>query len=83
MFVYRARTVFEHQNGQLQDDKEQFAEFDKKCIRLVSWTVPLSDYYNPTTDFLHFMTLTNLPVSKLEPVVVMLHCMLEAVTDTE
>ena len=29
------------------------------------------------------MTLTNLPVSKLEPVVVMLHCMLEAVTDTE
>ena len=54
MFVYRARTVFEHQNGQLQDDKEQFAEFDKKCIRLVSWTVPLSDYYNPTTDFLHF-----------------------------
>ena len=48
--IHRARTVCKHQrffwahtlNTQLEDQEEQFAEFDKKCIGLQSRTVPLT-----------------------------------------
>ena len=53
------------QNGQIENREGQFAEFDKKCIGLESWTVPLNESRTYDTNFYTIISIDDININHI------------------